>query len=328
MPLEAALIEKLSETHKTEVETLAGLVKAQLAASKTDFSTTRLTFSLHGAVKKGGDYFCIGRLPAIHSLKNIRKPGFSLIHGPRRSGKTTLVNQIIKRLNPDHFVFGTFQLPNPDIPVSKIWVALAQNLSHKDTLASPQVREAAKDYLTMPPRPTEFLRHLFNQNYGGKKLILFWDEFDRATVQKYRLATTTALRGLRDAVIANPGPSSFGGVIGLGAFNSTLVGEGRDANFSWEKVYSHETLDFSLTETQDLFEQARDRGTFEIDPDVVKSIQEETGGHAGLVGTCGRFIVDKLGGKCDLAKWQNSTPPSDRVHFRAIHVPRAVEDPP
>ena len=179
----------------------------------------------------------------------------------------------------------------------------------KDNLGQPDYKEAQ-------PRPLR-LRH-----------FLFWDKFDRATVQKYRLATTTALRGLRDAVIANPGPSSFGGVVGLGAFNSTLVGEGRDANFSWEKVYSHKTLDFSLTETQDLFEQAIDRGTFEIDPDVVKSIQEETGGHAGLVGTCGRFIVDKLGGKCDLAKWQNSTPPSDRVHFRAIHVPRAVEDPP
>ena len=47
--------------------------------------------------------------------------------------------------------------------------------------------------------------------------------------------------------------STFGGVVYLGAFNATLVNEKGISVFTPDKRYTHETLDFFLNETEELF---------------------------------------------------------------------------
>jgi len=124
---------------------------------------------------------------------------------------------------------------------------------------------------------------------------------------KYRKEVALTLREMSNAVIdGQVSSSTFGGVVCLGAFNATLVNVPGVSVFP-PKRYNHETLDFSLNETKQLFRMYQERTGAKVSSEVVESIHQQTGGHAGLVNVCGRFIKHELGGSCDLEKWNGST---------------------
>ena len=248
-----ANIHDLVQLYPKDVESLASTINSELSKRQND-AKLDLDFCGNGAVLKDGKYYYLERFPKATLLSTLyENPGFYLIHGPRGSGKSTLLLQMMKDLDDSCYVFGKVEFLE-NIPVSDMWTTMAKSLGEEDSNASKEVREAAKKYLESPTRAaSNLVEFLFRQDYDGKKLVLFFDEFDRAYDMKYRKEVALTFREMSNAVINSRGSfSTFGGVVSLGAFNATLVNVPGVSVFA-PKRYTHETLDFSLNETEEQF---------------------------------------------------------------------------
>jgi hypothetical protein len=304
-----AELPELTKLHKTEMENLANLVESKMSTGLQNEAKKVRTFGMNGAVPPDGDHFYVIRSSTFELLDTFSEnPRFYLVYGPRRSGKSTLMHRIINNIDTSRFVYAKVQLPNETSP-SQLWGYFCKHLAEADSVASPEVREAAKRYLVdlannSPVLP--FLEHLFRYNYGGKKLILFWDEFDNAYKPERREPISTGLRLISDFVKESSLPQ-FGGVVCFGTYNANLVAAAGVSVFVPDAKYSHETLDFSLDEAESLFEQFENTSKCKVDPEVVKSVHQLASGHTGLVNVCGRFMQDQ-GGDWDLGRWQSSMP--------------------
>lgn len=301
-------LSQLSQEHLRDTESLASIFKGKLTSPR-NFVVRPETFSFEGVVSGiRSTYFHLDRDSTFSLVdKIIESPGFYLIHGPRRSGKSTLCYQMMNAFINMGFVFAKVDFyPNPDSDSAAMWKDVAKGMTKKHC-ASPEVCEVAKQYLASPNEPdATFLKFLFEQNYGGKKLVLFWDDFHRDCDPQYRNEVFPALRSLSDAM-KNP-PSTFGGVVCLGTFNSTVVDKIPFSVFTPSNTFGPEVLHFTPLETKELFDKYRKSCTrAKVSDEVVEIIHRETGGHPSLVNACGRFIRDELFGNGDLSKWNNST---------------------
>jgi len=213
--------------------------------------------------------------------------------------------QLITDLPVAKFVYGKLELPVGNISEEAMWKAMMMDLADSPR-SSPEVRLAASKFLN----PTEMthpnpLMHLFRQHYGERKLVLFWDEFDNAYTPERKKAVSGALRSVQNVVTENS-LSSFQAVVLFGSYNANLVTSlGGGSNFVPNETFTHENLDFTLTETKSLFHQYEKEYGVKVDPAVVANVHEITGGHTGLTNICGHFM-QQAGGNFDLKTWQNS----------------------
>ena len=271
-------------------------------------------FCLDGLVAPPDRHFHVDRISRNKLLNDvIDDTGFYLVQGPRRSGKSTMLCQLIGDLDISRFVYARVD----DVICEKggILRGVMATLSLRGSPASPEVREAALLYLSGASSPLSALQFLFSQDYAaGRKLVLFWDDFDAACTPERRQEVAAALRHLHHLVKTpvNTLPA-FGGIVCLGAYNANLVSAALEAPvFTPEKTYAHQTLDFVLRETREIFQDFQNATRCTVSDEVIASIHELTGGHVGLVNVCGYFIQDRRG-NFDLERWQASIP--DVVRF-------------
>jgi len=306
---------QLGKTHSEEISHLAELTKSLVPVVPVNQNPQK-TFSLHGMVKPHSNAFFVKREASMNLCLAFRsEPLFTLIHGPRRSRKSSLLHEIIGRLDFSSFVYAKVDTISSSIKTDDaLWEQFGKILSGSESPASPEVRKAAKKWaaLLVNSRPP-LLLHLFNQDYSlngqKRKLIVFWDEYDAMYKHhELRRGAATALRDVRNIVDRNrESLPSFGGLVCLGAYLARMVIDPSSSSPYFDVVRDHHVLDFTLDETTALLQQYQSFKKVEVSPEVAASIQELTGGHCGLVSVCGRFMQDK-GGNFDLQRWKDSIP--------------------
>ena len=176
-----------------------------------------------------------------------------------------------------------------------------------DRTSTELCRRAAQAYANKNTRLSKNpLVHLFMHNYQGKKLILFWDEFDNAYNDKDKARISKVLRTVQNMVTDGNLPS-FQAIAFFGSYNANLVSSMGGSQFGYNSIHSHEYVDFSLDETKELFAEYEAEYNVKVSKKVVKDIHKLTGGHAGLTNRCGHVIyeaqkVDKS--LFDLTRWK------------------------
>jgi len=195
----------------------------------------------------------------------------------------------MSHIDRDDFVVGQIRLLDTAVTNElALWRSMMLRLSTNDN-ATPIVRAAANNYLTEATRIDDSpLIHLFMSNFEGKKLVLFWDEFDN-TYGRDEIASL--LRNTWEEVKSGSLPA-FQAVVCLGAYNASLVSAGRSSPFVKDKVYTTGVLNFSAEEVNEIFNQYEKEydPKRNVDPEVRTNILEITGGHTGLVNACGQVI--------------------------------------
>ena len=181
-----ANVRGLAQDFPNGVESLAAIVNSQLSEQQNR-ADPDIDFCGNGALLDDGKFYYLERDHTTPLLSTLREnPAFYLIHGPCGSGKSTLARQMIIDLDDSCYVFGKVEFLE-NIPVSDMWTTMAKSLGEVNSNASKEVREDPKKYLVLSTQAgPNFLHHLFRQDYDGKKLVLFFDEFDHAYDMKYR----------------------------------------------------------------------------------------------------------------------------------------------
>jgi len=243
-------------------------------------------FSTNAYIKPTDDYFYVPRGSGEDLLKKVYSGGLYLVHGPRQSGKSTLMHEMIRSLLQDPgYVVAKLEVPL-ETPADRFWTEVLQKMN-----GSPYTSEQVKRVKIVSVNP---LYDLFSQDYGeGRKLILFWDEFDAAYKdEQIKEKCATALREIRNQRDQLP---AYGSVMCFGTYHATLVNSKTVSPFPKDNVYDGQVLDFTPKENKELFtlyEEEYQQEGFKIAEDVVNLIHEMTGGHAGLTNGCGRFILE------------------------------------
>ena len=141
---------------------------------------------------------------------------------------------------------------------------MMNELAADERTSSEGCRQAAEDYITgNTAYPGAPLLHLFKRDYGGKKLVLFWDEFDKACAPEGKGLISTSLRGVQNRFKTGKLPS-FQSVVFFGSYNANLVTSMGGPQFIYGSIHSHEYLDFSLDETRELFGQYQEEYKVEV----------------------------------------------------------------
>lgn len=211
-------------------------------------------------------------------------------------------------LDPHLFEWGFFNISERNNHVD--WGDAMDSLAHYRQYASAQCGQAAQDYLE---GKTEFIEnpllHLFMRSYGGKKLILFFDGFDKVYSREGTGLVSRVLHEVQNLVRENALPS-FQAVVFFGSYNATLIPNIGSSRFTYDSIHS-EYLDFSLDETRELFRQYQVEYQVEVSDDVIKEIHRLTGGQAGRTNFCGFQMlasqkVDRA--NFDLPRWKDFFP--------------------
>jgi len=301
-----AELDNVPQEAKDELETLSNLLQAAPAQVPVPAKKEK-TFSVNTDIKKGSDHFFVERRKRSDLLDIIEKEsdeidkigGIILIHGPRSSGKTTLSLQLMSHIDRDEFVVGQVQTPDREMEENQRWQQMMESLALNQN-TSPEVQAAARSFLPFG----EPLVHLFRSDYGGKKLVLFWDEFD---IAYGRPEIAAVLRFTWDQCKQGTLPA-FQAIVCLGAYNSALVAASKASPFVRDKVYTADVLNFTAAEVTDIFHQYEDEYNpkREVDLDVQANILEITAGHTGLVNACGQVIQnDKGTPHMMMERWQD-----------------------
>jgi len=322
-----AELNNIPQEAKGELETLANLVLAapvlELVAMKKE-----KTFSTNTDITPDDNHFFVERRKRAPLLITIEEQGgYILIHGPRSSGKTTLSLQLMSHIDRDEFVVGQVRNQDREMLEETRWDIMMEGLA-VNANTSPEVQAAARRRL--PFRNP--LIHLFRSDYGGKKLVLVWDEFDNAYG---RPEIATLLRETWDEVKSKSLPA-FQAIVCLGAYNAALVAASKGSPFVRDKVYSTDVLNFTADEVAEIFRQYENEYNQKrkVDPDVLTNILKITGGHTGLVNACGQVIQDDGGfPHLTMERWQDLlsdvvTSMKNRSVFEAMMDSlKKVEDP-
>jgi len=315
-----ANITDLDERHAAEMGQLAELANSD-PMLKPNPVHPKKTFSTNTTLLSKTSHFYVQRLFKVDLSQEIKSGGFLLLHGPRSSGKSTLMFQLITGLPSTKFVYGKLELSAANVTIENMWNQAMASLADNSSNASEEVRHAAQQYLDGQTKyQGSPLMHLFRQPYGEKKLVLFWDEFDNAYTPERKREVSEALRSVQNLVASESLPS-FQAVVLFGSYNSNLVTSlGGGSNFVPTKTFTHENLDFTLEETKNLFSQYEREYGVKVARNVVADIHQITGGHTGLTNLCGHFI-QQAAGNFDQARCNTSFPALLRdIARRQIYV--------
>jgi hypothetical protein len=263
------------------------------ATSTVDLPPKKRTFSTNTYINKSSGHFYIERLFAVKLATKMKEdPGIYLIHGPRSSGKSTLLGQVLRFLlaDPDSYVFAVVDVLGVSATQSEnidMWMMkMMTGVSNENSMASPLVRQAAARYLQKPGMISNGLQFLFNQDYSSRKLVLIFDEFDTVYDKPFAEGLAALLRNIKNE-LPHESLQSFQSVVCCGAYNASRVTGAFNSPFVEDSVFGYDHFDFTFNEVCALFRQYMSEYGVTVDCDVIERIHSLTGGHTGLVNACG-----------------------------------------
>jgi hypothetical protein len=275
--------------------------------ANTEIPKKKRTFSTNTAIDRDSGHYYVDRSFAVELSEKIQAdPGIFLVHGPRSSGKSTMLDQMINYLLSENsnYVYASIDVLGLSISnaphVDNFVLKLMKELSDDTSSASREVRVAAAAFIKDHEMTANGIQFLFKQDYQGRKLILFVDEFDAAYDKPFSDGFAGYLRDVKNHRKTLP---SFQAIVCMGAYNASRLTGGFNSPFVEDKVFTHEQLDFSLDEVRSLFVQYMDDHKVKVDDEVIESIFLLTGGHTGLVNACGYEIQRQRDSHVSLAIW-------------------------
>jgi hypothetical protein len=176
-------LDTLKTEFASEFKILEANVKARTESpANLPHLRVKKSFSTNTAIDNESGHFYIDRRFTLDLAKTIAAtPGSYLVHGPRSSGKSTILGQLTKFLASNRKIvyasvdtLGLAFAPTIDLFIK----GLIHEISRENSRVSPVVRLAAVSFLSGPRTAVNGIQHLFETNYGGRKLVLLLDEFD------------------------------------------------------------------------------------------------------------------------------------------------------
>jgi hypothetical protein len=285
----------LEEREHTRAESPGNMVPVRVQRS----------FSTNTAIDEQSGHFYIDRAFAVKLAKSIASnPGAYLVHGPRSSGKSTVLGQLLNYLGMKKKlvyasvdVLGFYLAPN----IEEFMKRFASEIARENSRASPEVRAVANSFLSNPGTAANALQYLFDASYDGKKLVLILDEFDACYAQAYSANLASSLRFVKNQIKFG-GSQSYQAILCFGAYNASRL-YSETSPFIEDTVYTNSHLDFSVTEVELLFGQYCEEYGVTIEVPVFQRIHTFTGGHTGMVNSCGRLLQDTRLENVTLEQW-------------------------
>jgi hypothetical protein len=167
------------------------------------------TFSTNTCLSKTCDQYFVDRAFAVELGEEIRaKSGIFLVHGPRSSGKTTMLRQLANYVVSDIYVYAWVDAFGPSYvaqTVTDFSVLMMQKLSvPSPSRASPEVQKAAAEYVSTYRNSVgtdsvidDCFQFLFSRRYGSpenlQKLIFLIGEFDAVHSKPLSVGLAAAL---------------------------------------------------------------------------------------------------------------------------------------
>jgi hypothetical protein len=301
-------LDTLKTEFASEFKILEGHVKARTESpANLPHLTVKKSFSTNTAIDNESGHFYIDRLFTLDLAKAIAAtPGSYLVHGPRSSGKSTILGQLTKFLAMNRKIvyasvdtLGLASAPTIDLFIK----GLIHEIARDNSRVSPVVRLAAVSFLSEPGTAVNGIQHLFETNYGGRKLVLLLDEFDSCYGQRFSEGLATCLRYVKNQLKFG-GSQSYQAIVCFGAYNACRLTTSGKYPWIEDCVFANTHLDFSRREIETLFNQYCNEYDVVIDDEVIKKIHEFTGGHTGMVNACGRLLQDNRAKHVTLELWE------------------------
>ncbi|MBP5544818.1 MAG: ATP-binding protein [Kiritimatiellae bacterium] len=243
------------------------------------------------------------RLPGLMRL--IAQEQYFAIHAPRQSGKTTLLQGLVRDINASgecvalYFTVESVQAyPDPHDGIFKIVERM-----RTDLLRHPIFGEIARDPSSAPDAPKDgfigvkrFLSMLAEK--AGKPLVVFFDEVDGLTEG----TAVTFLRELRDGYITRetiPFPSSVA-IVGMMDIRDMKAkvrphSETLGSKSPFNVIAEDFTLrNFTEDEVRALYAQHTEATGQAFEPEALEKAWDFTGGQPWLVNALARECVQKI----------------------------------
>ena len=245
------------------------------------------------------------RLPEVMRL--IARGQYFAIHAARQSGKTTLLQGLVRDINAAgervalYFTVESVQAyPDPHDGIFKIVERMRSDLlSHP--LFSELVRDSSSPIPKLLPQSSDLGVKLFLSmlaQKAGKPLVVFFDEVDGLTEG----TAVTFLRELRDGYITRntiPFPTSVA-IVGMMDIRDMKAkvrphSETLGSKSPFNVISEDFTLrNFTEDEVRELYAQHTAETGQQFAPDVFESVMEWSGGQPWLVNALARECVEKI----------------------------------
>lgn len=224
-------------------------------------------------------------LPTVESLiiPAVQQQSFTLLHGPRSSGKSTLLNVASSVLAEDYtVVFADLQAVTLHKGDDIFWDSFGRELVRNNNFLSP-IRNVSDFIDTFT---TTNWKKICNTS-PDKPVILVIDEFD-VVYTKGDDATQGSLLGALRKMKQDKKQFSVQSFFGIGTFSILNLTGGTGSPFSVRDAVQCPNL--SEEQTKILFKEYADDREKLIDSDVISDIFYRTDGHAGSISFMGKLI--------------------------------------
>jgi len=223
-------------------------------------------------------------------ISGVRDGNFSLLHGPRSSGKSTLCDVAGSMLKDDFTVLNAdFQRVRLNAGEDIFWDSFGRELVCNNSFL-PHIA-SARDFIDLFGRrnweKTLNVSKTTNTPSHDKPVVIFIDEFDEIYFKSDETTQDSllgALRGIKQDQ-SNFCVRSF---VGIGSFSVLNLLGGTGSPFSVREAILCPNL--SEEQVRTLFKEYADTRRIVIDPNVISDIYYRTSGHAGSVSFFGKFI--------------------------------------